>query len=83
MQEAVDSMLMAFRYWARDPLVAERAGARIPEERAHARCIRLGPGFGTTTGLMGHADLVRICGKSRNIRAAAGRFWFYEPTAVR
>ncbi len=62
MQEAVDAMLQAFRYWARDPLVAElRRRTHTPKNVRITLHQGAAPGFGTT-GMMGHAELVRIFG---------------------
>ncbi|MGH7808811.1 MAG: ornithine cyclodeaminase family protein, partial [Candidatus Binatia bacterium] len=62
MKEAVDAMLEAFRYWARDPLVAElRRRTHTPKNVRITLHQGAAPAYGTT-GIMAHAELVRIFG---------------------
>lgn len=62
MKEAVDAMLEAFRYWAQDPLVAElRRRTHTPKNVRITLHQGAAPAFGTT-GIMTHAELVRIFG---------------------
>ena len=62
MAEAVDAMLQAFKYWARDPLIAElRRRTHTPNNVRITLHQGAAPDYGTT-GMMGHAELVRIYG---------------------
>ena len=62
MSEAVNAMLEAFRYWAKDPLVAElRRRTHSPKNVRITLHQGAAPEYGTT-GFMGHAELVRIFG---------------------
>jgi alanine dehydrogenase len=62
MSEAVDAMLEAFRNWAKDPLVAElRRRTHTPKNVRITLHQGAAPAYGTT-GIMTHAELVRIFG---------------------
>lgn len=62
MAEAVDAMLEAFKYWARDPLIAElRRRTHTPKNVRITLHQGAAPEYGTT-GTMSHAELVRIFG---------------------
>jgi ornithine cyclodeaminase/alanine dehydrogenase-like protein (mu-crystallin family) len=62
MSEAVDAMLEAFRNWAMDPLVAElRRRTHTPNNVRITLHQGGAPAYGTT-GIMTHAELVRIFG---------------------
>jgi alanine dehydrogenase len=62
MAEAVHAVLEAFRYWARDPLVAElRRRTHTPKNVRITLHQGAAPAYGTT-GIMTHAELVRIFG---------------------
>ena len=62
MSEAVDAMLDAFRNWADDPLVGElRRRTHSPENVRITLHQGGAPAYGTT-GIMTHAELVRIFG---------------------
>jgi alanine dehydrogenase len=62
MSEAVDAMLEAFRNWARDPLVAElRRRTHTPKNVRITLHQGGAPAYGAT-GIMTHAELVRIFG---------------------
>ena len=62
MSEAVDAMLEAFRNWAKDPLVAElRRRTHTPKNVRITLHQGAAPAYGTT-GIMTHAELVRISG---------------------
>lgn len=62
MSEAVDAMLEAFRSWANDPLVAElRRRTHTPKNVRITLHQGAAPAYGTT-GIMTHAELVRIFG---------------------
>ena len=62
MAEAVDAMLEAFRNWAKDPLVAElRRRTHTPKNVRITLHQGAAPAYGTT-GIMTHAELVRIFG---------------------
>ncbi|HZA53543.1 MAG TPA: hypothetical protein VE616_04765 [Candidatus Udaeobacter sp.] len=62
MSEAVDAMLEAFRNWAKDPLVAElRRRTHTPKNVRITLHQGGAPAF-RTTGIMAHAELVRIFG---------------------
>jgi alanine dehydrogenase len=62
MAEAVDAMLEAFRNWAKDPLVAElRRRTHTPKNVRITLHQGAAPAYGTT-GIMAHAELVRIFG---------------------
>ena len=62
MSEAVDAMLEAFRNWAKDPLVGElRRRTHTPKNVRTTLHQGGAPAYGTT-GIMTHAELVRIFG---------------------
>jgi ornithine cyclodeaminase/alanine dehydrogenase-like protein (mu-crystallin family) len=62
MGEAVNAMLDAFRNWAKDPLVAElRRRTHTPKNVRITLHQGAAPAYGTT-GIMTHAELVRIFG---------------------
>ena len=62
MSEAVDAMLEAFRNWAKDPLVGElRRRTHTPKNVRTTLHQGGAPAYGTT-GMMAHAELVRIFG---------------------
>jgi alanine dehydrogenase len=62
MAEAVDAMIDAFRNWAQDPLVAElRRRTHTPKNVRVTLHQGAAPAHGTT-GIMTHAELVRIFG---------------------
>ena len=62
MSEAVDAMLEAFRNWAKDPLVGElRRRTHTPKNVRITLHQGAAPAYGTT-GIMTHAELVRIFG---------------------
>ena len=62
MAEAVEAMLDAFRNWAKDPLVAElRRRTHTPKNVRITLHQGAAPDYGTT-GIMTHAELVRIFG---------------------
>jgi alanine dehydrogenase len=62
MAEAVDAMIDAFRNWAQDPLVAElRRRTHTPKNVRITLHQGAAPAYGTT-GIMTHAELVRIFG---------------------
>jgi ornithine cyclodeaminase/alanine dehydrogenase-like protein (mu-crystallin family) len=62
MSEAVEAMLAAFRNWAKDPLVAElRRRTHTPKNVRITLHQGAAPAYGTT-GIMTHAELVRIFG---------------------
>jgi alanine dehydrogenase len=62
MSEAVDAMLEAFRNWAKDPLVGElRRRTHTPNNVRITLHQGGAPAYGTT-GIMTHAELVRIFG---------------------
>jgi len=62
MGEAVDAMIEAFRNWAKDPLVAElRRRTHTPKNVRITLHQGAAPAYGTT-GIMAHAELVRIFG---------------------
>lgn len=62
MKEAVDAMIDAFRNWAKDPLVAElRRRTHTPKNVRITLHQGAAPAYGTT-GIMTHAELVRIFG---------------------
>jgi alanine dehydrogenase len=62
MAEAVDAMIEAFRNWAQDPLVAElRRRTHTPKNVRITLHQGAAPAYGTT-GIMTHAELVRIFG---------------------
>jgi alanine dehydrogenase len=62
MSEAVDAMLEAFRNWAKDPLVGElRRRTHTPKNVRITLHQGGAPAYGTT-GIMTHAELVRIFG---------------------
>jgi len=62
MSEAVQASLEAFKYWARDPLVAElRRRTHTPKNVRITLHQGAAPAYGTT-GIMTHAELVRIFG---------------------
>src|SRR5690349_15654849 len=62
MPEAVDAMIDAFRNWAQDPLVAElRRRTHTPKNVRITLHQGAAPAYGTT-GIMTHAELVRIFG---------------------
>src|SRR5438132_12981495 len=63
MSEAVDAMLEAFRNWAKDPLVGElRRRTHTPKNVRITLHQGGAPAYGTT-GIMTHAELVRIFGE--------------------
>ena len=62
MAEAVNAMIEAFRNWAQDPLVAElRRRTHTPKNVRITLHQGAAPAYGTT-GIMTHAELVRIFG---------------------
>src|SRR4030095_9075241 len=62
MSEAVDAMLEAFRNWAKDPLIGElRRRTHTPKNVRITLHQGGAPAYGTT-GIMAHAELVRIFG---------------------
>jgi ornithine cyclodeaminase/alanine dehydrogenase-like protein (mu-crystallin family) len=62
MSEAVEATLNTFRYWARDPLVAElRRRTHTPKNVRVTLHQGAAPDYGTT-GIMTHAEMVRIFG---------------------
>ena len=62
MAEAVNAMIEAFRNWAQDPLVAElRRRTHTPKNVRITIHQGAAPAYGTT-GIMTHAELVRIFG---------------------
>lgn len=62
MSEAVEAMLAAFRVWANDPLIAEfRRRTHTPKNVRITLHQGAAPAHGTT-GIMTHAELVRIFG---------------------
>jgi ornithine cyclodeaminase/alanine dehydrogenase-like protein (mu-crystallin family) len=62
MEEAVNAMIDAFRNWASDPLVAElRRRTHTPKNVRITLHQGAAPAYGTT-GIMTHAELVRIFG---------------------
>ena len=62
MGEAVNAMIEAFRNWAKDPLVAElRRRTHTPKNVRITLHQGAAPAYGTT-GIMAHAELVRIFG---------------------
>ena len=62
MSEAVDAMLEAFRNWAKDPLIGElRRRTHTPKNVRITLHQGGAPAYGTT-GIMTHAELVRIFG---------------------
>src|SRR5882724_4671951 len=62
MAEAVNAMIEAFRNWAQDPLVAElRRRTHTPKNVRITLHQGAAPAYGTT-GIMAHAELVRIFG---------------------
>jgi ornithine cyclodeaminase/alanine dehydrogenase-like protein (mu-crystallin family) len=65
MSEAVDAMLEAFRNWAKDPLVGElRRRTHTPKNVRITLHQGGAPAYGTT-GIMTHAELVRIFGEKQ------------------
>jgi len=65
MSEAVEATLEAFRNWAKDPLVAElRRRTHTPKNVRITLHQGAAPAYGTT-GIMTHAELVRIFGEKQ------------------
>lgn len=74
MSEAVDAMLAAFRQWASDPLIAElRRRTHTPKNVRITLHQGAAPAYGTT-GIMTMPSWCESSAKSKNTRAAAGRF---------
>ncbi|HXV79986.1 MAG TPA: hypothetical protein VEG60_08905 [Candidatus Binatia bacterium] len=62
MSEAVDAMLEAFRNWAKDPLVGELRRRTHTPKNVRITLHQGGAPAYSTTGIMTHAELVRIFG---------------------
>lgn len=62
MSEAVDAMLEAFRHWAKDPLLAELRRRTHTPKNVRITLHQGGAPAHGTTGIMTHAELVRIFG---------------------
>jgi ornithine cyclodeaminase/alanine dehydrogenase-like protein (mu-crystallin family) len=80
MAEAVDAMLDAFRNWANDPLIGElRRRTHSPKNVRITLHQGGAPAYGTT-GIMAHAELVRIFGdKQRYPRRGRPVLVLYDP----
>ena len=78
--EAVDAMLDAFRNWANDPLIGElRRRTHSPKNVRITLHQGGAPAYGTT-GIMAHAELVRIFGdKQRYPRRGRPVLVLYDP----
>src|SRR5262244_2197584 len=80
MSEAVDAMLDAFRNWAKDPLIGElRRRTHTPKNVRITLHQGGAPAYGTT-GIMTHAELVRIFGdKQKYPRRGRPVLVIYDP----
>lgn len=80
MSEAVSAMIEAFRYWANDPLVGElRRRTHSPKNVRITLHQGGAPAYGAT-GIMTHAELVRIFGdKQRYPRRGRPVLVVYDP----